>query len=1055
MIFTLLLQKRKVCLMLLFCIHLSFTVYGQSQISGKVISADDQMPVIGAIVKIKGTVIATGTGLDGTFSIPARSTDILAVSFMGYQTVEITVGNQTNIAVTLTPAIGTLDEVVVTGYATQRKKDIAGSVAVVDMKGLKSVPSGSAMQALQGQASGVNVISSGVPGAASKILIRGVTSFGNTQPLVLIDGVQADLNNVSADDVESIQVLKDAGAAAIYGVRGSNGVIVVTTKKGKSGAPTISYDSYYGLQQPKSGDPLNQLNSQDFARLTKEVFPFSALFANGLPDFLYVGPNGVGTGKSGDAVVDPSRYNLDPSNSANDYLIQEVNKEGTDWYNAMFKTAPMTNHNLTASGGTDKSNYLASFGYLNQEGPIIESYLKRYSARVNTSFKVKKSIRIGENLNFLYKQNPGFNNQGEFSPMANLYKMMPIIPVYDIKGNYGGTRVGPELGSDSNPVASQYRRMNNRSNNWNVVGNVYAEIDFLEHFTARTSFGGSIDNGYNQNFNFTAYNDKQGFNNPNNYSENSSYNSSSILTNTLIYNNLFGKHQVNGLIGSEAIRNYGRGVGGGVQRLFSTNFDYLVLNNGTLNVTNFSNAYENTLFSLFARLDYAFNDKYLLGVTLRRDGSSKFGSEKRYGIFPSFSAAWRVTNENFMKDINWLNDLKIRGSYGILGSDNNVNAANAFTLFGGGFGNAYYDINGTSNSITQGFFQTNIGNPQTSWESNIVSNVGFDATLFNNKIDFSMEYFKKSINGLLFPQPLPALAGGATPPTVNIGDIQNTGFDITVGYRQNINNNLQFNVNTNITTYKNTVMDIPGPGYFETGSQQQLGNMVRNQEGQAVSSFFGYEVLGLFQNDAEVTASPTQTGAAPGRFKYKDLNGDNKIDANDRTFLGSPNPDFTYGVNLGFNYKGFDFSTMFYGTQGNENINTIKVNTHFFGTYTGGKSKDLLNAWTPQNTGSNIPKVESANNFSTSRVLNTFFVEDGSYLRLRSLILGYTLKPSLLQKYGINKLRVYLQGANLFTATKYSGLDPELGGNSSGFGIDYGNYPNDIRNLLFGINLSF
>lgn len=305
MIYTLLLQQRKVCLMLLFCMQLSFTVYGQSQISGKVISADDQMPVIGAIVKIKGSVSAIGTGLDGTFSIPAKSADILVVSYMGYKTLEITIGNQTNIVVILTPAISTLDEVVVTGYSAQRKKDIAGSVAIVDMKGLKSVPSGSAMQALQGQASGVNVISSGVPGAASKILIRGVTSFGNTQPLVLIDGVQADLNNVSADDVESIQVLKDAGAAAIYGVRGSNGVIVVTTKKGKSGVPTISYDSYYGIQQPKSGEPLNQLNSQDFARLTKEVFPFSALFANGMPDFLYAGPKGVGIGKSGDTAVDP------------------------------------------------------------------------------------------------------------------------------------------------------------------------------------------------------------------------------------------------------------------------------------------------------------------------------------------------------------------------------------------------------------------------------------------------------------------------------------------------------------------------------------------------------------------------------------------------------------------------------------------------------------------------------------------------------------------------------------------------------------------------------
>ena len=1041
--------------MLLFCIHISFMVHGQTQISGKVIASDDKQAVIGASVKIKGSVTGTVTGFDGTFSITATVRDILVVSYIGYQTLEITVGSQTSLAITLTPAIGSLDEVLVTGYATQRKKDITGSVAVVDMKALKSIPSGSAMQALQGQASGVNVISSGVPGAASKILIRGVTSFGNTQPLVLVDGVQADLNNVSADDVESIQVLKDAGAAAIYGVRGSNGVIVVTTKKGKSGAPTLSYDSYYGLQLPRSGDPMNQLNSQDFARLTKMVFPSTSLFANGLPDFLYVSPGGVGTGKAGDPAVDPSKYNLDPSNSANDYLIQEVNKIGTDWYHGMFKKAPMTNHNLTASGGTDKSNYLVSLGYLNQQGSIIKTYLKRYSGRINTAFKLKENIRIGENVHFLYRQNPGFGNQGEFSSMANLYKMMPIVPIYDIKGNYGGNRAGPELGTDQNPVAVQYQTLNNRDNNWGVVGNVYAEVDFLQHFTARTSIGGSTDNRYSQNFNFNRYYSKQGFTDPNSYNENASYSGTSILTNTLVYNNVFDKHHVNVLIGSEAIKNYGRGVGGSVQRLFSTDFDYLVLNNGTLNVTNYSNANVNTLFSLFARADYAFNDKYLLGLTIRRDGSSKFGSENRYGIFPSFSAGWRITNENFMKNITWLNDLKLRGSYGILGSDININPSNGFTLFGGGFGNAYYDIAGTSNTIKQGFFQTTNGNPHTSWERNIVSNVGFDAIILNNKIDFSMEYYKKSINGLLFPQPLPAFAGGAAPPTINIGDIQNTGFDISAGYRQSINNNFQFTINTNITTYKNTVVDIPGSGYFDTGSQQQLGNMVRNQEGNAVSSFFGYEVLGLFKDDAEVSASPTQTGAAPGRFRYKDVNGDGKIAADDRTFLGSPNPDFTYGLNLGINYRGFDFSTILYGSQGNENINALKVNTHFFGTYVGGKSNDLLRAWTPENTDSKIPKVESANNFSTSRVLNTFFIEDGSYLRLRSLILGYTLKPALLQKYGITKLRMYCQAANLFTITKYSGLDPELGGSSSGFGIDYGNYPNDQKNFLFGMNLSF
>ncbi|CAL1519058.1 TonB-dependent receptor [Chitinophaga sp. MM2321] len=1042
-------------LLLLAITAFSFGVSAQIKVTGTV-KDDAGIALQGVSVSVKGTAIGAGTNEQGQYTIVCPDPQgTLVFTYIGFTREEVLLNGRSVVNVGLLPDNKALNEVVVTGYSAQKKKDITGSVAVVEMKALKSIPAGSAMQALQGQASGVNVVSTGVPGAASKINIRGVSTFGSTNPLVLVDGVQTDLNNVSADDIESMQVLKDAGAAAIYGVRGANGVIIITTKKGKTGAPVLTYDSYFGLQFPFSGDPLNQLNSTDFARLTKQAFPGTKLFANGLSDFVYGGPGGTGTGMTGDPAVDPAKYNLDPANSANNYLIQQVNKTGTDWYHAMFKRAPVTSHNVTVSGGTDKSNYLFSLGYLNQQGSVIETYLKRYSARINTSYKLKENIRIGENAYVFYKQSPGFSNQGEFSPMANLYKMMPIVPVYDIRGNYGGTFAGPELGSDANPVATQYRKKNNRANEWDIVGNVYAEVDFLKNFTARTSFGGTISNLYSQNFNFVAYNDKQGYNSPNSYSEGASYNSSSMWTNTLTYKNTFKKHQVNVLAGSEAIRNYGRGVGGGAQKFFSTEFDYLILNNGTANVTNYSNAYINTLFSLFGRLDYTFDDKYLLGVTVRRDGSSRFGSEKRYGVFPSVSLGWRLSQEGFMKHLDWINDLKIRASYGILGSENSVSPENAYSLYGGSYNNAYYDINGSSNSVQQGFFQTRIGNPRTSWEQDIITNVGFDATVLNNKLDFSVEYYKKTIKGLLFSQDLPATVGGATPPTVNVGDIQNTGFDISVGFRQPITKDLQFTVRANITTYQNTVMDIPGTGYFDAGSQQQLGNMVRNQEGHPVSAFYGYEVMHLFRDDDEVNKAPTQTGAAPGRFRYSDVNGDGKIDAADRTFLGNPNPDFTYGVNLGINYKGFDLSAIFYGSQGNEVVNALKVNTHFFGTYVGGKSKDLLDAWTPENTGATIPKVESANNFSTSGVLNSFFVEDGSYLRLRSLSLGYTLNPAVLQRIRMERLRIYCQATNLFTITKYSGLDPELGGSSASFGIDYGNYPNNQKTVLVGINLSF
>jgi TonB-linked SusC/RagA family outer membrane protein len=1048
-------QKKGVLILLFAFLAFSFGAIGQKTITGS-IKDEAGTPLPGASIRAKNdTTIGTLTSASGnyTLNLPEGST-FLTISFIGYLTQNIFINKSTVINIVMVSDKKNLNEVIVTGYSTQLKKDITGSVAVVDMKALNSIPAGSAQQALQGQASGVNVINSGVPGVESKISIRGITSFGSSSPLVLIDGVESDLNNISSGDIESIQVLKDAGAAAIYGVRGSNGVIIVTRKKGKAGAPIISYDGYYGVQQPRSGNALNQLNSPDFARLFQIAFPNTILFKNGLPDYLYGGSGGIGTGMAGDPAVDPSKYNLDLSNSSNNYLIQKVNKTGTDWYHALFKPAPMTNHHISVSGGTDKSTYLFSLGYLDQQGVVIETYLKRYSAQINTQFKPVENFRIGENLYLSYKENPSFNNQGEFATMADLYKMEPIIPLYDIKGNFGGTFAGPELGSDANPVALQRNTTNNRRRIWDAVGNVYAEVDFLKHFTARTSLGGTIDQMNSQTFNFRAYWDKQGFASPNSYNEGSSYSTSTIWTNTLNYSNLFGKHRTKIIVGSEAIRKYGRSINGGAQGLFSTNYDYLVLNNATSNVTIGGSAFENTLFSLFGRLDYSYNDKYLLSLTVRRDGSSVLGSEKRFGVFPALSAGWRITNESFMKNITWLNYLKIRGSFGVLGSLSNVNSLNSYTLYNGNIGSSYYDIRGTTNTLQQGFYQSSIGNPRTGWERDIISNIGFDATILE-KVTLSLDVYKKAIDGLLFPQPLPATTGGAAAPIVNIGNIQNTGLDFTAAYGGQITSKMKFMVSANITTYKNSVTKIPGPGYFNAGEQQQFGTMVRNQVGHPVSSFFGYDVLGLFNSDDEVSKSPTQSGAAPGRFKYKDVNGDGAITSDDRTFIGNPNPDFTYGLNLGLEYNGFDFSTIFYGSQGNKVINAVKATSYFFGNYVGGKSNDLLNAWTPQNTNTNIPKIESVSNLSTAGIMNSFYVEDGSYLKLRSLILGYTLNAGSQQKLKIRGLRIYLQAANLFTITKYSGLDPELAGSNSSFGIDYGNYPGNQKNFLLGFNITF
>jgi TonB-linked SusC/RagA family outer membrane protein len=540
------------------------------------------------------------------------------------------------------------------------------------------------------------------------------------------------------------------------------------------------------------------------------------------------------------------------------------------------------------------------------------------------------------------------------------------------------------------------------------------------------------------------------------YNENSMYNSSWIWTNTLTYTREFGKHNLKLLGGSEAIKNYGRAVGGSSSGFFSTDPDYLILNNGTSAVTNYSSAYSNKLFSLFGRLDYSFDSKYLFSATVRRDGSSSFGPDKTYGVFPSFSGGWRISQENFMKDLGWLDDMKIRGSWGKLGSQNNVSPTNAFTLFNSDFGNSYYDINGTG-TIRQGFYQSSIGNANTSWEQDVITNVGLDLTVLNHKIDLSVEWYNKSIDGLLFPQPLPATTGGAAPPVINIGDIRNRGWDIAATYHGTVSKDFHFNVGLNVTTYKNLIVRVPDPGYFDVG-------IARNQTGHPVSAFFGYDVIGFFKDDDDVAKSPVQQEAAPGRFKYRDVNGDGQITPDDRTFFGNPNPKFTYGVNLNASYKNFDFAMVLYGSQGNDVFNTLSYQLGKWDSYMAALSNDLLfDSWTPQNLNPKTPIAENASTFSTDGSVS-FYKENGSFLKCRSMILGYTIDPSFLNKLSIKKVRVYFQVANLFTITKYSGLDPELSSGfstlnstqqSAAFGIDNSNYPNNFRNYIFGLSLSF
>lgn len=1054
-------------LLALFLVFFSFNVFAQNVITGKVTNKANGQPIVGATIQVKGTTTVSLTNNEGIFSVNAGPKAVLTVSVVGFESVEQAVAGKSEFIFALTETTSQLNEILVTGYSSQRKKDITGSVSVVNVKDLKAVPAGSPAQMLQGRASGLNVITSGQPGSGSNIRIRGITSFGNVDPLVIVDGVQGSLTNLNVSDIESIQVLKDAGAASIYGVRGSNGVIVVTTKKGKSGRASVTYDAYIGTQRPVSGNPFNLLNTQGMADLTWLAFKNSgqptthAQYGSGaspvIPDYIINGPN---SGVSGAiSAADLAKYNITDF-SKGIYQITAANKTGTDWFHEIFRPAAIQSHTITASGGNDKNTYLFSMNYFNQQGTLMGTYLKRYSARVNTTFNIKNNIRVGENLYIYNRTNPQIGNQSEGNAISMTYREQPIIPVFDINGGFAGT-AAKGLGNAQNPVANQMRTFENKGNSWNIEGNIFAEVDFLKHFTARTAFGGTMGNFYYYNYGFRTYENAEN-NGSNSFSENAGYDRQWTWTNTIKYSNVFaGKHAVTALAGVEALEAYGRGVGGSTLGYFTDNPNFRTLSTGSSGFTNYSFAYQNSLYSLFGKVDYAFNDKYLFSTTVRRDGSSRFGADKRYGIFPSFAAGWRISRENFMKDVKWIDDLKLRGSWGVLGNQTNVDPSNAFSQFGGRPGNSYYDINGTSTSSVQGFYATRIGNPKTGWEEDILTNFGIDAQLFNNKIDLSVEYYQKKINGLLFPDQAPATVGGAALPNVNIGDIQNKGVDASVTYHGAPNKDLKYDVGVIFTTYRSNITSIPGD-YFEAGGSR-IGNFVRNRVGHPIGSFFGYEVVGLFQDAADVSKSPVQAGAKPGRFKYKDANGDGKISDVDRVYFGNPNPKYTLGLNLNVSYKNFDFSTFLYGSFGNDVINYVRYWTDFYPSFLGVKSLDALNkSWLPTRTNTTVPIAENDASFSTNQVPNSYYKENGSYLRMKSFIVGYTMPANQLKKWGIEKLRVYVQAANLFTITKYTGLDPELSGantpsgpSNAAFGIDYGNYPNNQKNFNVGVNVTF
>ncbi len=1082
--------RGRICTTLLL-VFFSSLLFAQKTVHGTVTSSKDNLPIVGASVLVRGTNIGVATGNNGTFTInvPAGSSK-LVISYVGFADFEADVSSKTEIAITLQEKTSSLDEIVVTGYTTQKKKDITGAVAVVDVTDAKKLPATSSEQLLQGQAAGVTVINSGAPGAASTVFIRGISNFGNTQPLYVIDGVQVtDMSTVNPNDIASISVLKDAGAAAIYGISGGNGVVVVTTKKGRSGKAVINYDSYFGTQRPLSGNVWHLMSPSQQSELafragdaaTEALYPGGA---GTIPTYGYHGAYSVGSfGDAGvtnnDSIV--QAYHFDAAHPENDFLVQKFSQTGTDWFHSVFKPAFEQMQTLTASGGGDKSSYLFSVNYLDQKGTLLNNYEKRYQVRMNTLFNVKDHIRVGENAYVTYRQNNGGYNgtqQQEGGGISYTYRELPLIPIYDIAGNYGGAYDGPKgepLGNGYNPYAVQARQSTNAADFVTVQGNLFAEADIAKYFTARTSFGVNL---YNQYYHYITYNNYENFENhtsPNQDLEDDQTSYRYNFTNTLIYKETFGKHSIQVLGGFEFKKTGGREVQATAQNFFSLDPNYVQLQFGTPVNQPISYIYQPTATeSFFGRLDYTYNDKYILGATIRRDGFSEFYpgdtaiKNKQFGTFPSISLGWRVSQEGFLKGVSWIDDLKLRASYGEAGNNGNIGGSNAYSTFASGAGASYYGITGGVSSTLQGFFPTQIGNPNVTWETDKITNLGIDASLFKH-FDLTVEWYKKAISGLLFPLPLPSTVGGATVPVVNIGDVQNTGVDVAATYHAKVGKDFNFSLGANVTTYKSKITSIPAPGYFDFGASRD-NDIVRNEIGHPIGAFFGYQTMGLYQDTAAAKKGATYSGASAGSFIYKDVNGDGKIDASDRTWIGNPNPKFTYGLNLNASYKSFDLTFVLYGSQGNKDFNYVKYWTDFYSTFQGGKDLDLyykaaiVKDGVVTNPDATLPAASFSQALGSSTV-SSFYVEDGSFLKCRVAQLGYTFDPTILKKVGVDKLHLYIQATNLFTITKYSGLDPELvpslnvngsGVNqSAAFGIDYGAYPNNQKQYLVGVNLAF
>jgi TonB-linked SusC/RagA family outer membrane protein len=1060
----------------------TLTAFAQKRVTGIVKDNETNTGLPGVSILVKGTTRGTVTDADGKYSIEANEGATLVFSSVGYVTQEIAVGSSSVIDIILVADVKTLGEIIVTGYGSQSKRDVTGAVATIDSKQLLAVPAANVAQAMQGRIAGVNVSNDNSPGGGVMVRVRGFGTIGDNSPLYVIDGVptKGNLNTLNLNDIENMQVLKDASAASIYGARAGNGVIIITTKKGKAGKPKFTYDMYYGSQSPWRFLDLIT-NSQDFANLiwksrinagqvAPNGFPRHAQFGNGptpvLPDYLF--PAGAMEGDprvARDANGNYINYNNNPNTSpASRFLITRTNKQGTDWQREIFGSAPIQNHQIGVSGGNEMARYAMSVNYFDQQGIMKYTSYKRYSIRANTEFNVTKRFRVGENFQFAYGERVGQpnGNNSESNPISFAYRIQPIIPVYDVAGYFAGTS-GADLDNSRNPLAELWRNKDNKNIELRFFGSAYAEYDILPNLTFKTQYGVDY-NTFNLR-NFRA-NDIESSEQAlvNTLRTTNSYDFSWTWYNTLNYTKTFADvHRVSVIAGTEAIKAYGESFFGQRQRFAVDDIVNRYLDNGSSGQINGGGVTADwRLASEFAKANYSFKDKYLADFTVRRDRSSRFSASNRAALFTAASAGWRITEEDFAKGISWLNDAKLRLGYGQTGNQE-IGDYNFATIFNSVIESSYYDLRGSRTSSLQGYDLGQFGNANAKWETTTSINVGFDATVFKN-LDVSFDWFQRRTTDMLFPVEVQYTQGVAVNPFQNIGQMTNKGIELSLNYNGQIGDELQFTVGGNIATYRNMVdrtTGDPRTQYF--GFTTRLPPATVTQQGYPLSSFFGYIIDGIFQTDEEANNHARQFGGGinnkAGQFRFRDVNGDGVINAADRTIIGNPHPKFTYGLNIDVRYKNFGLNIFGAGVAGNQIFNYTRYWTDF-PTFGGNRSNRMLNqSWEPGKTDAVLPQLRSNDNISSNP--STYYLEKGGFLRLRNIQLSYSLPKVLLEKVNVANFTAYIQLQNWFTFTKYTGLDPEINlrNSSANFqdrqiGIDEGAYPAS-RSILVGVNLSF